>query len=389
MIHSRIMTSAAATLPEASEIRASPGRMASAVEFLAVGGAGVLLFPVLWLLRKAVGLDSAELAVGFLMFHAAHLINDPHFAVTYLLFYKNVKERAFGTAFEPWQRARYLVAGFLVPSALALWLTVALTSDSARSLGALIQLMFFLVGWHYVKQGFGVLTVLSARHGLRYSLLERRVILGHCFAGWAYAWSSPATPAAEAEEKGVIYLALPHSALIERLTGIAFALSACLLFAVLYRKWRGARSWPPLAPLTGLLASIWLWSVYSSADPLMVYVIPALHSVQYLYFVWLLSHQQARARERPPFFGPPASHRLWFLGVSAVALGWFLLHGSPGVLDAARLSAHRHTHERLGALGATPYFAAFFAFVNIHHYFMDNVIWRRENPETRHLTELN
>ena len=37
------------------------------------------------------------------------------------------------------------------------------------------------------------------------------------------------------------------------------------------------------------------------------------------------------------------------------------------------------------ALGATPYFAAFFAFVNIHHYFMDHVIWRRENPETRHL----
>ncbi|HWZ93228.1 MAG TPA: hypothetical protein VNW92_30420 [Polyangiaceae bacterium] len=381
------MTSAAATLPEAPETRAEPSRTASAVEFLAVGGAGVLLFPVLWLLRRAVGLDSAELAVGFLMFHGAHLINDPHFSVTYLLFYKNAKQRAFGAIYAPAQRARYVVAGFFVPCALALWLTLALASSSARSLGALIQLMFLLVGWHYVKQGFGVLTVLSARRGVRYSALERRVILAHCFAGWAYAWSSPATPAVEAEEKGVIYLAVAHPALVERVTYVAFVLSALLLCAVLYRKWRREGRLPPLAPLTGLLVSIWLWSVYSSADPLMLYVIPALHSLQYLYFVWLLTKNQAQAAVRPPFFGPPASHRLLFLAASALALGWLLFHGSPAVLDGARLSAHRHAREPLGALGPTPYFAAFFAFVNIHHYFMDNVIWRRENPETRHLQD--
>jgi hypothetical protein len=29
--------------------------------------------------------------------------------------------------------------------------------------------------------------------------------------------------------------------------------------------------------------------------------------------------------------------------------------------------------------------AAFFVVVSIHHYFMDAVIWRRENPETRYL----
>jgi hypothetical protein len=379
------MTSAAATLPEGPETRVVPNRIASSVEFLAVGGAGVLLFPVLWLLRRSLGLDSAELAVGFLMFHGAHLINDPHFAVTYLLFYKNLKERAFGAAFEPGQRVRYWLAGLVVPVVLSVWLVTAVSSASAVALGALIQLMFLLVGWHYVKQGFGVLTVLSARRGVRYGTLERRAILAHCFAGWAYAWASPATPAAEAEEKGVLYLSLPHPPALERATLAAFALSAALLLAVLYRKWRREGRLPPLAPLSGLLVSIWLWSVYSSADPLMVYVIPALHSVQYLYFVWLLTRNQARASQSPPFFGAPASHKLWLLAISSVALGWLLFHGSPDLLDAARITAHRRSHERLGALGPTPYFAAFFAFVNIHHYFMDNVIWRRENPETKYL----
>jgi len=232
-----------------------------------------------------------------------------------------------------------------------------------------------------------VLSVLSARRGIRYSVFERRVILGHCFAGWAYAWSSPAAPALEAEEKGVIYLSLAHPALLERATLIAFGLSTGLLLAVLARKWRTERRLPPLAALSGLLVSIWLWSVYSSADPLMVYVIPALHSIQYLYFVWLLTHNEAKARERPPFFGPAASGRVLFRYLAAVGLGWLLFHGSPDLLDGVRLSQHRQLHERLGALGATPYFAACFAFLNIHHYFMDNVIWRRENPETRYLNE--
>ncbi|HTA90369.1 MAG TPA: hypothetical protein VK745_12355, partial [Polyangiaceae bacterium] len=133
------MTSAAVTLPEAAEppaASASTRRLASSVEFLAVGGATLFLFPLLWLLRKALGLDTAELAVGFLMFHGAHLLNDPHFAVTYLLFYKNFRQRALGAAFTPAQRARYWLAGILVPVTLAVWLTLALLSNSAGALGA-------------------------------------------------------------------------------------------------------------------------------------------------------------------------------------------------------------------------------------------------------------
>ncbi len=379
------MTSAVAPGAESSGSLDGGARVRPTVEFLLVGGATLFLFPALWLLRRVIGLDSAELAVGFLMFHGAHLINDPHFAVSYLLFYKDVKRRAFGDAFGAWQRVRYWVAGLFVPLGLALWLGSALASDSAKVLGLLIQAMFLLVGWHYVKQGFGVLSVLSARRGVRYSAFERRAVLAHCFAGWAYAWASPALPAVEAEEKGVIYLQLAHPAGLERLTLVLFAGSALVLGLALFRKWRREARLPPLAPLTGLLVSIWVWSVYSSADPLLVYVIPALHSVQYLYFVWLLAHNQARAEEQPPYFGAKAGQRLLWLGASAITLGWLLFHLAPDLFDGARLAQHRHARVLLGDLGPTPYFAAFFAFVNIHHYFMDSVLWRRENPDTRYL----
>ena len=363
------------------------GRLPRSMEFLVVGGATLFLYPLLLLLRAAVGLDAAELAVGFLMFHGAHLINDPHFSVTYLLFYKDARRRAFGPSFEAGQRLRYLVAGIGVPFALAAWLSWALATGSARSLGFAIQLMFLLVGWHYVNQGFGVLSVLSARRGVRYSTHERRALLAHCFAGWAYAWSSPAGPAIEAEEKGVIYSSLAHPLWLEQVCALSFASSTLVLALVFVRKWQRERRVPPLAPLTGLLVSIWSWSVYSSADPLLLYMIPALHSLQYLYFVWLLSKNQARAAEQPPFFGPPARQRLLLLAASSLVLGWLLFHAGPELLDGVRLSAHRRSHETLGELGATPYFAAFFVFVNVHHYFMDNVIWRRENPDTHYLRD--
>jgi len=368
-------------------LAAGSGRVPRSVEFLVVGGATLFLYPLLWLLRVAIGLDAAELAVGFLMFHGAHLINDPHFSVTYLLFYKDARRRAFGPAFAGGQRMRYLLAGVIIPISLAAWLLSALASGSARSLGLAIQMMFLLVGWHYVKQGFGVLSVLSARRGVRYSKVERYALLAHCFAGWAYAWASPASPSVESEEKGVIYAALAHPRWLERICALSFALSALVLAVVLLRKWQRERRLPPLAPLTGLLVSIWAWSVYSSADPLLLYMIPALHSVQYLYFVWLLSKNQARAAEQARLFGPPARQRMLLLAAGALALGWLLFHGAPQLLDGARLSAHRRAHETLGELGATPYFAALFVFVNVHHYFMDNVIWRRENPDTQYLRE--
>jgi hypothetical protein len=96
----------------------------------------------------------------------------------------------------------------------------------------------------------------------------------------------------------------------------------------------------------------------------------------------LLKGNEAREREGAPWFESSASVRLGFLAISALGLGCLLFHLAPAALDGALVSRR----ERLtGALGPTPYFAALFAFVNIHHYFMDYVIWRRDKPETRYL----
>jgi hypothetical protein len=350
-------------------------------ELLLVGGVTPLLLPLAWWLRHALGFDDADLAVGFVTFYAAHLINDPHFAVTYLLFYKDVRARALGADFDRAQRARYLIAGFGAPLALAGWMIAALALRSPATLGALIQLMFLLVGWHYAKQGFGVLTVLAARRGVRFSALERRAILAHCYAGWAYSWANPYDPGREVEQKGVVYTTVAHPVWLEPLTLAILLCTIPPLLWLLARKWRREGILPLLAPLTAFLCSVWIWVIYSSFDPLVRYLIPALHCVQYLYFVWLLKGNEALERERAPFFEPAVGARLGMLALTAVGLGWLLFHGLPSLLDDSLVSSDV---VRSG-LGPTPYFSALYAFVNIHHYLMDAVLWRRDNPLTRYL----
>jgi hypothetical protein len=383
MVDSAVM-SAGRAIPSSTDI---PSPSVSAwLEFMAVGGATLLVLPVAWMLKRTFGIADAELAAGFTTSYGAYVINDPHFAVTYVLFYRNARERALGAGVRWSHRARYLAVAAAVPLGLIVWCTYALHARSAQSLGWMIQLMFLLVGWHYVKQGFGVMNVLSARRGHRIERGERRIILVHCFACWAYAWASPSTAAGEFEEKGIVYSALAHPRWLEKITAFALAASTVALLGMLVAKWRRERRLFPAAPLAGLLITLWSWTIYSSAERVLQYAIPALHSIQYIYFVWLMKRNEARAHEGPPTFGRPVAVRLGALALSALGLGWLLFRGAPTLLDDL-LRAGTKVRGGSEPLGATPCFAAAFVMINIHHYFMDAVIWRRDNPDTRYLTD--
>lgn len=370
--------------PGVAERRLAARAGRSAAEVLLVGGGTVLLLPLCWWCRSALGLDQGEWLMGMLAFHAASVINDPHFAVTYLLFYEDGRRRALGSVYGRQQRLRYWFAGVVVPAVLVGWAVLAIARGSAPALGALIQLMFVLVGWHYVKQGFGVLSVLSARRGVRWSKLERRVLLGHCVAGWAFAWLSPFDPGTRSVVNGVLYTTVAHPAGLEPYARAAFFASGLAALGVLVSQRRRTGRWPPLGALAGFVCSVWSWTVYTRLDPLFAFWIPALHSLQYLYFVALLRRNAALEAAGPPSFRGNVGRQLGVLALTAVVLGWLSLRGAPGWLDAA-LVLPAAAGERLAAIGPTPYLAAFTAVVNIHHYFMDSVIWRREHPETRHL----
>ena len=82
----------------------------------------------------------------------------------------------------------------------------------------------------------------------------------------------------------------------------------------------------------------------------MRYMIPALHSVQYLYFVWLLKRNEARAAEGPPSVRPPdrpCGSGSW--RCPRVGLGWLLFRGAPAFLDGALRLARRAADDATDA----------------------------------------
>jgi hypothetical protein len=97
-----------------------------------------------------------------------------------------------------------------------------------------------------------------------------------------------------------------------------------------------------------------------------------------------MKRNEAIAEEGPPHFGRPVGVRLALLLLSAIGLSVLLFHALPGFFDAA-VAARWQTKGADIPLGETPFVAAFFVFLNVHHYFMDFVVWRRDNPDTRHL----
>ena len=169
----------------------------------------------------------------------------------------------------------------------------------------MIQLMYLLVGWHYVKQGFGVLTVLSARRKVRVSARERVAFLFHAMRGGRTRGRAPRCPRASSKKKAS---SIPRSRIragssSRRAPSSRRARSRSCSCSLV----EAAKARTVLAARAGDRAAHHgvVWTIYSSIDPVMRYLIPALHSIQYLYFVWLMRRNEARAFEGPPTSASP------------------------------------------------------------------------------------
>ena len=143
-------------------------------EFMLVGGATLVLFPLAWIAprRRRARRVGARGRLPDVLRRVRHQRSALRRHVPPLLQGRpeaRVRHRASRRAARSLPRR-----GRRGARALAAWAILALALHSAQALGWMIQLMFLLVGWHYVKQGFGVLTVLSARRGVRLSAARAR-----------------------------------------------------------------------------------------------------------------------------------------------------------------------------------------------------------------------
>jgi hypothetical protein len=347
------------------------------LDALCLGGASLLLLPV------ALATPAEWVApVAVTMLLLANLVNHPHFAHSYQIMYRGFGARLADPALPAELRRDAWIAGVVVPLLLLLLLGGAIAAGEIRALGLAGNLMAFLVGWHYVKQGYGILMLDAALKRRFFTAGEKRVLLLNAHVVWLASWLSVNTALSQREMWGVQFLVL---GLPEEATwlGIAAASATGLLtLAMLVR--RGAA--PPWVGLMAYVVSIYAWLAFVAIHPVWLLVVPALHSLQYLAVVYRFEWNRAGSA---PDAGAPVSvpllrlllpmrreARMAAFILAGILLGAVMFWGAPLMISA--MVAAPETMTR-----ALPVLFAAWVFVNVHHYFIDSVIWRSDNPDAR------
>ena len=350
------------------------------VDFLTLGGGSFVVLAALAAFYP--GDETSLAALAGTMLFLAHFVNHPHFAHSYQLFYRDFAKKAFSP--DAPLAARYRFAGVMVPAVLAAFLLSALALGSAPLLGLAANLMFFTVGWHYAKQGYGILMLDSACKGIRFSAGERQRLLWNTHLIWITNWLFANDVLSKRDLWGITYYMFDLPDPILYAVAALATVSTLLVGRDFFARWRTYR----VLPVNGLLAYVaaaYVWLLFVRFDPVLLLVVHLFHSLQYMAVVWRyqLNVESERLSARPAEVA--ARWKAWLrsapvglvrFALVAGALGYFGFWLAPIVLDTV-------TGYDRAIFGATVFLFIGWTFINIHHYFIDNVIWRRDNPGTR------
>lgn len=343
------------------------------LDFFLLGGGSLFMLLAIRALSGAM-----ELSVGWSLattLFLANFINHPHFACSYQIFYGNFREKLLSPAYEPSLRVRYLVIGIVAPIAIAGSMALLVACNNAHALGLAANLMFLLVGWHYVKQGYGMAMLDATLKRAFFKEEEKTPLLRNAYAVWLLAWLLVNYLAKDRAPSyyGIPYVALPVPAWVLALSAAGAATTTVQCLTMLRRMHDQGRS----LAWNGLVAySVSLYAWLLMRDPIVVLWIPLFHSLQYIAVVWRF---QANRFKAIPFRRVDYRYRLLTFFALSLTLGYYMFWHVPAWLDA-------NVAYDKQVFGSSLFFFLLWVFINVHHYLLDTVMWRKGNPEVkRHL----
>jgi len=311
--------------------------------------------------------------LSWVMYYISFFINWPHFIASYQMLYQDCKAH--------FSKPHYFWAGVVVPVILLLSLGYSIVSVDSHVLSWIVQLMFVTVGWHYVKQVFGMIVVPSALNGVFLNRLERVVILINLYSLWALSFCYGQSHERQADFYGVKYylIGVPNS-VMDTLLGIVILTGLIVVLTLVKKYIREAKSIHPYGILAYLGLYMWYLPAFHHAH--FFYMIPFFHSLQYLLFVFAVKkNEYSDGQDLSSACGREVFVKRFgrFFGTSFI-LGMICFLWLPKWLDSQMSLA---MNEQASALGGSVFMASFHLFINIHHYFIDNVIWTKESRNLR------
>jgi hypothetical protein len=364
------------------------------LDFWLLGGASILVWLVMMSLqgfRASWAVDQHFKNLTYTAASLSLLINYPHFLVSYKLAYSRGRGFVLSNWYQLIAVPLALLAIFIVAyrfydvpvgrlplmsSATQVvngWVGAGNVLSGPR-LGDLLftgvfNLMLLTVGWHYTKQVFGCMMVYAHFDG--YTLtqsqrdLTRRALLTIWVMNFVYTNIGGS--------QNVFSQFRYHSFDLPNIAGpiaqgLVFGGLALVVYKVFYANYRERGAVPGINMLVPFAALYVWWLPATRQFEFYFLLTPMFHSLQYLAFVYKMEGTRLRAE-------PHRELKATLLVSGLVLAGWLAFELVPNTLDNA-----------MGTFAAWQmffFFTAAMLFINVHHYFIDNVLWRFKNPEVR------
>ena len=367
------------------------------LDFWLLGGASVLVWAVMYAaqpFRTSWAVDQHFKNLTVTTATLSLVVNYPHFLASYKLAYTR------GTAFvatHVWllvlvpllllarfalAYARFDTPVQQLPGAQTVAAAVAGLGGNARVVGgprlgdllftAAFNVMLFTVGWHYTKQVFGCMMVYAHFDAYRMTPAQRSVVKWALLSIWWLTFAHTNRYGSQFGFSDFTYygLDLPDWLVPAGAVIVAGGFVTVAWF-VLWRNYRLRGDLPSLNMLVPFVALYLWWLPLTRQNEFYLLLTPLFHSVQYLTFVYRMERSRLTSESLPEV-------RATALVVALVTAGWLAFELLPNSLDV-QLATYASWHMFF-------FFTAAMLFINVHHYFIDNVLWRfRDTDVQRYL----
>jgi hypothetical protein len=231
------------------------------------------------------------------------------------------------------------------------------------------NVMIFTVGWHYTKQAFGCMMVYSYFDKYKFTPRQRTITKYALLSIWWLNFASGNVTGSQNTFSQFKYYSFDLPDILVPITSTIVAAGIVLVaYEVFWKNYKERRQAPGVNMVVPFAALYVWWLPVTRQYEFYFLLTPFFHSLQYLAFVYKMEDTRIRGLNHPEVRGT-------LVALGLVLAGWMAFEFVPNEVDTA-----------LGTFNSWQmffFFTAAMLFINIHHYFIDNVLWRFKDPEVQ------
>lgn len=325
------------------------------VDFIFIGGVSIIVY-LLLLLTVPSDSTTAIIAIAAVL---TWICNNPHFAATTYRLYKTKENRQqfpFTTYVVPFVVLAGIFASIAYPKTIAPFF---------------VKFFFIWSPFHFCGQSFGISMVYARRAGFKMGNFERQSLKTFIYASFVGVIFHVDSFIKSEKHYNIEYLALNVPSWFYYVSlVVTFISGLCLAYSIIKQKKEQGKTLPKIVYLPALTHIFWFVGGEHHAG--FNVLVPFFHSAQYLFIAWAM--QTKDVAEKAKAAGQLPDRKFvtlktipWF--VFNCAVGAAMFEGLPYLFPAA--SADPMITMGIVIVG-----------VQIHHFFVDGVIWKLKSQHT-------